>query len=576
MALKPDDGPSGRPQYQTSYDPTADHSSNIAPWATIKDLYPLIMAERPETLNDAADGWTALAEHLGTATHDVHHDYAKARSGWHSEAGHLFDDLVDNTTASLTDWHDAAVANANALQQLASTIAELQGTMIGLWREFDTQVAAFEQFHFGHLNKKLVNKALEDYTNKTKEQVLEPLNEAYHAAFIGTFAGGMFSGPTNGPTMAEALKALVKLNALPKAVEPGGGPGSLPAAPAVPAAVLRLPPAAPSPRPRNAAPPPLPRKPPAASDPPPDRAALPPAPPAPEPLPTPPPVGIPTRPDMPDAPRQPTADLPPAAPLERMPLTPQAFRSPPTVAEPPTSKAVAPPPVAEPEPVESAIPGRPSAPEVPSRPRGRGAADEPEAPRSAPRSPTPQLPGRGGKPHPARPGTPHGEDPDAPPPRRGGPALPGRNSKNRRPERNGPPNGPPDDDPPPNRLASPRDLLGIRDTKPRLRPGSAEVEQPALQRSTPLNGRFGAQPELADELALRALRPALNGRAGRAPGERQTDRRDLRTDVPRIDFVGDTDLFAPRPAVPPVIARPGEAEPIAVEQHALRPVLPKT
>jgi hypothetical protein len=141
----------------------------------------------------------------------------------------------------------------------------------------------------------------------------------------------------------------------------------------------------------------------------------------------------------------------------------------------------------------------------------------------------------------------------------------------------------------PARLGSSRNLLGIRDTKPRFRPGSAESEEPTLGRLSTLNGRLGPESaalEESVESAEQALRPGLDGRGmSRRPQHsepetatpkaerRRAEPEDIRSEAPVVEFVGDSELFTPERAVPTVIDRPEEAKQIASEPAALLPAL---
>lgn len=153
------------------------------------------------------------------------------------------------------------------------------------------------------------------------------------------------------------------------------------------------------------------------------------------------------------------------------------------------------------------------------------------------------------------------EEEAEPPPGRGGPALPGRNRK-ARPVKGG------DGDIPPNRLGSRRSLQGIRDTAPRLRPGSPEAEEVPLRQMRSLSGRLGSDPDaLAESLesAQRALPPGLAGR-----GRPQPPREVAPARASDVGFVGDSELFTPELAAPAVIERPEETRVVA-EKPALRP-----
>jgi hypothetical protein len=130
-------------------------------------------------------------------------------------------------------------------------------------------------------------------------------------------------------------------------------------------------------------------------------------------------------------------------------------------------------------------------------------------------------------------------------------------------------------------------LLGIRDSKPRLRPGSEEAEAPPLRQWPSLRGRLVERSELGERLESveEALRPGLAGRSlgqpmrAAEPGLRRPpvesvarrDERETAQGAPAADFVGDGDLFTAERLAPPVIERPAHGEPVTVTQAALRP-----
>jgi hypothetical protein len=146
-------------------------------------------------------------------------------------------------------------------------------------------------------------------------------------------------------------------------------------------------------------------------------------------------------------------------------------------------------------------------------------------------------------------------------------------------------------------MGTPRNLQGIRDKRPRWRPGSLESEEIPMRTLPTLNGRLG--PESADlqeslESAEQALRPGLGGRGvsrgGTRPAPAQGEPEMTRPAVsapkkrhpesdeerarPAVDFVGDSDLFTPKDAAPAVIERPEEAKPVVAGKPALRPAAP--
>src|SRR5256885_8804977 len=156
----------------------------------------MVMQEQPLDVSSAADAWDALATHLGTITATLEHDYHGVRAHWDSDAGLLFDDFVDNTTLSLSDWQQAASRNAGALRDLASAIFLAQASIGALWTEFDRRVALVDQNHAGHAGDMPYGIMLE-LTSKARSDVVEPLNKAYYEAFLASRPGGMFVGPTN-------------------------------------------------------------------------------------------------------------------------------------------------------------------------------------------------------------------------------------------------------------------------------------------------------------------------------------------------------------------------------------------
>jgi hypothetical protein len=252
---------------------------------------------------------------------------------------------------------------------------------------------------------------------------------------------------------------------------------------------------------------------------------------------------------------------------------------------------------------------RPGSPELPGGLQGRGLAgpgDMPESPAAGMRPPPPTFPGRGGGGRPVagspRPGGP-GEMPELPPPGRRMPALPGRNV--RKPDRLDEADAvhsPQGESalPGTGRFGTPRSLRGIRDPERLTRPGSVESEEVRLRHLSTLNGRLDPVVEGADhemESAMRASLPAgLRGRgvsgvsapegesimarpptgasgdAGRSGVKERAQAAD--NEAPRIDFVGDTELFAAQRSTPAVIEPPAEPEPVVRADPALRPLRP--
>jgi hypothetical protein len=588
----------GAPSYATpDFDPNVDRSSQIPVTATIKDIYIFVMGEKPKTIADAANGWTAIATLLTTTMSHLDKHYGDLKPQWTSDAADVFYAWVDNSKASLSDWHDMATGNAKALTTLAAAITTVQKHMVDLWNEFNGKIAAaeteehksqalwdnpkrwWEGLKEGWTNKTLLDPILEEYTNRAKSEVLEPLNSAFFDAFGSVNPGQKFTGPTNAsiPTTQQFIDAF-GLGGDPPGTPPGS-PGAPPAPP--PGAPPAPPPGAPP-----APPPPLPAS-----------TGAPPAP-LPQGLGKPDPFGTPiVGLALPTPLGTPPADLALPAGLGAMPAAlgavPAALAGTPGEApagpgEPPAALGGGPAPEAL----------RRGAPEMPRGLQGRGVGGTPEGMREPPpgsgmRNPPPSLPGRGGgrgTPNAARPGVPRGEMPEMPPPGRGLPALPGRNSRKPGQFDEADPMRPaaPGDDIPPNpgRFGTPRSLQGIRNPEPpSRRPGSAETEEMPLRRLPTLDGRFGPATELAEEdmeSTLQALRQGLSGR-GMArpglPGEPQAAERrpaastsgSATVDESRIDFVGDTELFTPEAPAPAVIERPAEPKPAAQPDPALRP-----
>jgi hypothetical protein len=607
----------GAPSYATpDFDPYADRSSQIPVTATIKEIYIFVMGEKPATVSDAAHGWTAIATLLTTTMSHLDKHYSDLKPHWTSDAADVFYGWVDNSKASLSDWHDMATGNATALTTLAAAITKVQNHMVDLWNEFNTKIAAaeteehksqalwdnpkrwWEGLQEGWTGKTLLDPIVEEYTNRTKSEVLEPLNSAFFDAFAAVNPGQKFTGPTNAtmPTTQQFMDAFGLGGAPPGS--PPGSPGAPPGAPPAP------PPPAPTgapPAPPGAPPPPLAHKPPAP-------APLPNA--APQGMPSPPPalppIAVPQALGQPPAPlgTQPAGLVPPAA-LGAMPaaLAGGAGAAP---GEAPAGLGEQPAGLGG---LGPGALGRRGAPEMPRGLQGRGMGAEPEGmgeppPGSGMRTPPPSLPGRGGgrgTPQASRPGVPRGEMPEMPPPGRRMPALPGRN--NRKPgqfdEADPMRPGAAGDDIPPNpgRFGTPRSLQGIRNPEPPTRrPGTPETEEVPLRRLPTLNGRLGSATELAEEdmeSTLSALRQGLTGRgmpgpglagepeaaesrpaaiAPRRPAEETRDGRASPTaEESRIDFVGDTELFTAEPSTPAVIERPAESKPDAQPDPALRP-----
>jgi hypothetical protein len=271
-------GPYSPPSYDTDFDPYADRTSQIPVTATIKEIYPRVMAEEPDTIDDAAGGWTAFAGLLATTSSQLDKHYGDLKPQWTSDAADVFYASVDNSKASLSDWHDMATGNAKALTTLAAAITRIQNHMTDLWYEFNGKIADaeaeeqksqalwdnpkrwWEGLKEGWTGKTLLDPIVEEYTNRTKSEVLEPLNSAFFDAFAAVNPGQKFTGPTNAqkPTRQQIAAAFGLGGAPPGS--PPGSPGAPPAPP--PAAPPGAPPAPPGAAPAPpGAPPPLPKPP---------------------------------------------------------------------------------------------------------------------------------------------------------------------------------------------------------------------------------------------------------------------------------------------------------------------------
>jgi hypothetical protein len=578
------------------------------------------MNEKPDDIAQASQGWSAFADLVQTARTTLHDNFNKVEPTWDSDAGGMFTAFVVGTTSTLSDWQQAAKTNSQTLEALAATVTRLQKHMQDLWNEFDSKAADAKKEEdqswltsWTKLGDDLsghnpFDDVMQTYTNRAKSEVLEPLNKAFADAYLGVRPGMKWGGPTNGPSEADLKKAMTTLATAgvgsPGVVAPSAPSTAAPARPATPPAPPPpAPPAAPTaPNKPTApvAPPPLPAQQTAPTVP--TAPTMPNAPTAPTAPQAPTAPSLPnalTKPDLPTAPSTPSAPSAPTAPdalLAMPPLSPNALRSPgglpssPSAPDTPSLSSLgrgAPSAgLGEPESM-SGMPGRPTSPGIPKSLQGRGGGmpDEPEMPpgmRSGMRPP-PMLRGRDSGPNRKSGrsgGGPNDEEPEMP--GRGSPGLSGRNGKqNERTGRNGRPGGPGggDDDIPPNRLGSRRNLQGVRDTKPRWRPGSLEAEEMPLRRLPTLNGRFAPESTVEESLesAEQALRPGLGGRGLSRPEERAPERRrpkprkETKKDAPAVDFVGDSELFTPEQSAPAVIDRPEEAAPVVPEKAALRP-----
>lgn len=606
-------GPSGPPPYPVTYSSDEDTTNDITDQSTIITIYPMVMDEKPDDIDLAATGWSDFAKQLDKTKRELHTNYNPVGTEWDSDAGVAFSAYVVKTIYSFENWYNTATNISGALSTLAGKIRGLQQKMETMWDDghgngFAPEMKAAEdkQKH-GHAlwdgwsawtdgwslgwngYDTDLDPVMEKYTKRVKAEIVEPMNQAFEDAYSWMGAGMKFDGPSNGPSFADIQDALKRLNTPsvnPGAVPhmPGAGKPPMPNTPTMP--TMPTVPSDPPLVPTAVSPPPLPTIPTTAPTMPtvPTAPSTPTVPPAPQSL---------TRPDLPPTPDAPTAPNGPTAPNAVPPVLPNALRAPESIPSTPNAPKApstsglgrGAPPSGFDDSEGPGGPGRPTAPGMPHSLRGRGGGmpEGPEMPpgmRSGMRPPPPMLRGRGGKPDKksTHPGGPSHDEPELP--GRGTPALSGRNGRrNERRPGSGSPGGPGSggDDVPPNRLGSPRNLQGIRDRRPRWRPGSLEAEKIPLRQLPTMTGRLG--PDLAAEESLetaqRALRPGLGGRGLTPPTERRgqsVEREETRAKAPTVDFVGDAELFTPAKAAPPVIGRPSEqTAPVGSENPSLAP-----
>lgn len=567
-------GTNTRPNYKTSFDPTQTYfEDSVGPTATIKEIYIHVMLENSASVKAAATGWTKMSQQLAGIKADLDAQQNKLVPKWSSDAATAFYGQMDMSGQSLTEWQQVASDNAKAMSALGGEIDRLKKEMVTLWKKFDADVKngksrldhswwlrKAQDLHDWASGEGDFDVYVEQYTKLANSRVLDPLNQAYTDAFNAVATGSIFGGPTN--SILATPQQIAEAMGMSAPALPGAGsvapvlPDASPPLPAMPSALGPAPtvPTAPGPLPTTPPAPAAPRAPVAPSAPVAVQApsAVPP------PLRAAPPDGITPPDELTEAPpRLPTESLqmptPPPAPVD---AGPAPLRGGPRPAAP-IGRPGAP---AEPE-----QPGRPGTPRPTLRGRGAGMSSEPTEP-PTPRNPGSQLSGRrrggGSEPAEPRPGRPVAQEPETPPPGRGGPALPGRTARRR--------TEPPEESvrrSRPTRLGAPRPLQGMRDVRPRFRPGSVEAEEPALRRMQTLEGRLATEPT---EPTPEPLRPELAGR-GRRPAQAVENEPRPGIDTEAVDFVGDAELFAAAEAAPSVIERPEEVKPVVPERAALRP-----
>lgn len=581
--------------YPTKFDLNKFRRSSIDQTATIKEIYPPVMREKPDELKAASSGWAALANHLSATFIEFDKHYRRLEPEWTGEASAVFFNWIEATMRSLTEWKTVAAANAAALLSLADCIQQLQAHMTELWKEFSQEIAAAAaqdarqdlpdlsgkytlEFAPDEIFRDLVDLVsgqsrldpiLEKYTYRTIDEVLDPLNSAFRDAYLSTAPGRRFAGPTNAqePTQQQLNDAF------------GAGPITIdvPSMPIPPGGLSGIPPTIP------------------------------------------PPITMP-QPRLPALPGMPGSQLglPPGLNLsEDTAAFPPAFFDaiPAMESESGLAGATLPPGLtalagtALGEFGSSRLPSSGESlanlgqrglggvraldtPEMPRGLQGRAATsmlgDFDEPPVGLGRRP-PQATGRGrgatGSKSLLRPGLAQDEMPEMIPPGRRLPNLVGRKDRKSGhldeadPLRSGASGDV--ELPGLSRFGTHGSLQGIRTTKSGVKSGVLAVEDPATEQVRTLTGRLGVTTEMAEEeleSALQALRVGLSGRRPTAVGTTKSQlietaaKPGASEDANLVaEFVGDSGLFVPDPPAPAVIERPQEPQLELRREPALRP-----
>lgn len=197
--------------YETSYDPNAP-VSGLPATATIVEIYPAIMRERPDTIRNAAHGWNRLCSGIWSTYYHVGEHGKKLRSQWQSDAAEYFFPYVDGTRTSMDEWQNVAYSNSTVLFDLADTVQQLQGTMHDIWLRFShdqsQNYAAENSSGIGEFGKdslealsgdthRRINSTLEQYTTEATQRVLSPFSNAFSSAWSAITVGNKFQGPTD-------------------------------------------------------------------------------------------------------------------------------------------------------------------------------------------------------------------------------------------------------------------------------------------------------------------------------------------------------------------------------------------
>ena len=112
MAPLPPEAPG---QYSNESNIWEQQKSLLPATATIKELYPAVMNERPDSLRTAAEGWKALSTQLHSTKTDLKTDRETLAPQWTSSAATPFLAWITNSEESLEDWKTSADQNVTKL-----------------------------------------------------------------------------------------------------------------------------------------------------------------------------------------------------------------------------------------------------------------------------------------------------------------------------------------------------------------------------------------------------------------------------------------------------------------------------
>ena len=139
----PDPSTTSRYSFDADYTPTSDQlpmaeGDGGLYYRDINAHYPAVMAEDPDSISTAADGWRAVASSLTAAAATVRRHGTTLEGQWESpQAKEAFLLKVGMLAASMDDWASKASTNATTLDTLHSTVKSRRERMRTLWFEFD-------------------------------------------------------------------------------------------------------------------------------------------------------------------------------------------------------------------------------------------------------------------------------------------------------------------------------------------------------------------------------------------------------------------------------------------------------